>query len=138
MRRVAATAAALAVVLALAGCAAGDDYPVATASTLQHGVLDVATRASTQDYAGALERLDALEKANDAAVSAGRITAERHDAIAGSISAVRADLERSKAAAEQAALQAQIDQLQQQQEQQQQKGPGKGPGGPGKKKDGGP
>lgn len=135
MRRVAAAVAALVVVLSLAGCAAGDGYSAATASTLQHGVLDVATSATGKDYAGALDRLDALEKANDAAAKAGRITAQRHDAIAASVSAVRADLERLKAAAEQAALQAQIDQLQQQQQQHQ--GPGKAPGGPGgKKKDG--
>jgi len=131
VRRVSAVAAiVLATGLALTGCA-GDSYPRATASRLQHAVLEVATSASTHDYATALTRLDALERATDTAAERGSITTARHDAITRSIAAIRVDLTALQAAAEKAALQEQLQQLQQQQNDDKKHGPGpqKGPKG---------
>ncbi|ANF31977.1 hypothetical protein A0130_10115 [Leifsonia xyli] len=130
-------AAALVLALGLTGCAGGESYSTQTASQLQHAVLDVATSSAGDDYAGALAKLTALEQLNDAAVKKGSISAARHDAIAASITAIRADLGRLQDAAEKAQLQQQIQQLQQQQQQQQEqpKGPDKkdDKGGKGKK-----
>ncbi|MGH1550343.1 hypothetical protein ACRAWB_14690 [Leifsonia poae] len=137
-------AAAVVLALGLAGCSGGESYSTQTASQLQHAVLDVATTSAGNDYAGALAKLATLEQLNDAAVKKGSISVARHDAIARSIAAIRADLGRLQDAAEKAQLQQQIQQLQQQQQQQQQQQPkddgkkdGKGDkGGPGKKDDG--
>lgn len=145
--RVPLVAAAIVLALGLSGCSGGESYSTQTASQLQHAVLDVATTSAANDYAGALAKLASLEQLNDAAVKKGAISTARHDAIARSITAIRADLGRLQDAAEKAQLQQQIQQLQQQQQeqqqqQQQQKDDGKkdgkpDKGGPGKKGDGG-
>lgn len=122
-RRSLVVAAALA--LGLTGCAGGGDYSVQTASTLQHGVLAVATAAEANDLAGAQTRLAALAKLNDAALAKGEISSARHAAIESSIVAVRADLTQLQDQAEKERLQQQLQQLQQQQDQ---KGKGKGKG----------
>ncbi len=82
-RRSLVVAAALA--LGLTGCAGGGDYSAQTASTLQHGVLAVATAAEVNDLAGAQTRLAALAKLNDAALAKGEISSARHAAIESSI-----------------------------------------------------
>ena len=139
MRRLSIAAAGVALALGLAGCAGGGTYAADTASSLQHGVLGVATAANGKDYAGALSQLASLQQRNDAALKAGTIAADRHDAIAKSLAAVKADLTQLKDAAERAQLQQQLQQLQQQQQQQQkdQKGKGKGHGDGGDGGDGG-
>lgn len=130
VRRAWSVAAALVLALGLAGCAGGENYSEQTASGLQHAVLDLATAAQANDLAGAQQRLSALASSNDAAAKKGQISASRHDAIARSIAAIRADLTRLQDQAEKARLQAQLQQLQQQQQQQQQaKHGGKGQGG---------
>jgi hypothetical protein len=139
-RRLPVAAAAVALALGLAACTGGESYSTQTASQLQHAVLDVATTAGANDYAGALAKLASLEQLNDAAVKKGSISAARHDAIAASITAIRADLGRLQDAAEKAQLQQQIQQLQQQQQQQQQQQEEKQqpqPKGPGGDKKGG-
>ncbi len=134
VRRV-VVATALALALGLSGCAAGSDYSAQTASTLQHGVLEVATAAHANDIAGAQTKLAALAKLNDAALAKGEISSARHAAISTSIVAVRADLTQLQDQAEKAQLQQQLQQLQQQQQQDQKdqkdKGHGKGKPGPG-------
>lgn len=141
--RRAVVAGGVALALGLSGCAAEPGYSAQTASTLQHGVLAVATAAHADDLAGAQAQLAALEKLNDAARARGDMTEARHAAIAASIAAVRADLAQLQDQAEKARLQQQLQQLQEQQQQQDQKGKGsdKGPGkdkgpGPGKGGDG--
>ena len=131
MRRLPIAAAAVALALGLSGCAGGSTYPADTASTLQHGVLAVATAAEAKDYAGALTQLASLQQRNDAALKAGAIAADRHDAIATSLATVKADLTQLKAAADRAQLQQQLQQLQQQQQQGDNKGKGKKGGGDG-------
>ncbi|KQR53556.1 hypothetical protein ASF88_01395 [Leifsonia sp. Leaf336] len=131
VRRV-VVAAALAVALGLSGCAAGSEYSPQTASTLQHGVLEVATAAHANDLAGAQTKLAALAKLNDAALAKGEISGARHAAINTSIVAVRADLTQLQDQAEKTQLQQQLQQLQQQQQQQKDqkdKGHGKGKSG---------
>ncbi|MEY9954262.1 hypothetical protein [Leifsonia sp. EB34] len=123
MRRLPIAAAGVALALGLTGCAGAPTYSAETASSLQHGVLSVATAANGKDYAGALTQLAAIQKRNDAALKAGTIAADRHDAIAKSIAVVQADLTALKDAAERARLQQQLDQLQQQQQQQKQEHP---------------
>lgn len=142
--RSAVVATAVVLALGLTGCATGADYSARTASTLQHGVLDVAAAAHANDLAGAQTKLAALEKLNDAALAKGEISGARHAAVSTSIVAVRADLAQLQDQAEKTQLQQQVEQLQQEQQQQQQqqqeqqqapKGPGGGPGadpGPGK------
>ncbi|MFE4950612.1 hypothetical protein ACFQ9V_10965 [Leifsonia sp. NPDC056665] len=125
MRRLPIAAAAVALALGLSGCAGGSTYSADTASTLQHGVLSVATAAEGKDYAGALTQLASLQQRNDAALKAGAIAADRHDAIAKSLAAVKADLTHLRDAAQNAQLQQQLQQLQQQQQQQQQDKKGK-------------
>ncbi|QNE36705.1 hypothetical protein [Leifsonia shinshuensis] len=131
MRRLSIAAAGVALALGLAGCAGGGTYAADTASSLQHGVLGVATAANGKDYAGALSQLASLQQRNDAALKAGTIAAGRHDAIAKSLAAVKADLTQLKDAAERAQLQQQLQQLQQQQKDQKGKGKGHGDGGDG-------
>lgn len=121
MRRLPIAAAAVALALGLSGCAGGSTYSADTASTLQHGVLAVATAAEAKDYTGALTQLASLQQRNDAALKAGSIAADRHDAIAKSLATVKADLTQLKDAADRAQLQQQLQQLQQQQQQQQDK-----------------
>ncbi|WP_434318682.1 hypothetical protein [Leifsonia sp. P73] len=134
MRRLPIAAAGVALALGLTGCAGGGTYSADTASTLQHGVLSVATAASGKDYAGALTQLAALQQRNDAALKAGAIGADRHDAVAASLAAVKADLTQLKVAADRAQLQQQLQQLQQQQQKQQDN---KGQDNKGKDKKGG-
>ena len=131
MRRLPIAAAGVALALGLAGCAGGATYSADAASTLQHGVLSVATAADGKDYAGALTQLAALQQANDAALKAGTIAADRHAAIAKSIAVVEGDLTQLRDAAEKARLQQQLQQLQQQQQQQDKKGKDKKGGGDG-------
>jgi hypothetical protein len=119
MRRLPIAAAGVLLALGLTGCVGGGTYSAETASTLQHGVLGVATAAQAKDYAGALTQVAALQQRNDAALKAGSIAADRHDAIAKSLELVTADLTRLQDAAERARLQDQIKQLQDQQQQQQ-------------------
>ena len=129
MRRLPIAAAGVALALGLAGCAGGGTYAADTASTLQHGVLSVATAANGKDYAGALSQLASLQQRNDAALKAGTIASDRHDAIAKSIALVKADLTELKAAADRAQLEQQLKQLQQQQQKPKppdKKGKGKG------------
>lgn len=135
VRRV-VVATALALALGLSGCAAGSDYSAQTASTLQHGVLEVATAAHANDIAGAQTKLAALAKLNDAALAKGEISSARHAAISTSIVAVRADLTQLQDQAEKAQLQQQLQQLQQQQQQKDQKDKGHGKGKPGPGGDG--
>ncbi len=139
VRRLPLVAAGFVLALAgLTGCAGGETYSAQTSTQLQHAVQDVATLSAAKDYAGALAKLDALGRLNDAAAKDGSISTARHDAIAGSIASLRADLGGLQDAAEKAQLQQQIQQLQQQQQQQQQQqGGGKKNGdGKGKKGDG--
>lgn len=134
-RAVAVASLVLALGLALSGCAAG--YSAETATTLQHGVLEVATAAHANDLAGAQTKLAALAKLNDAALAKGEISSARHAAINTSIVAVRADLTQLQDQAEKARLQQQLEQLQQQKQQQQdQKDKGHGKGKPGQDGDG--
>jgi hypothetical protein len=125
MRRLPIAAAGVLLALGLTGCVGGGTYAAETASTLQHGVLGVATAAQAKDYAGALTQVAALQQRNDAALKAGTIAADRHDAIAKSLELVKADLTQLQDAAERARLQDQIQQLQDQQQQQQQDKKGK-------------
>ena len=81
--------------LVLAGCGSSSTtttYATQAAQSLQQRVLAIATSANTHDYAQALQQLTALQQADDAALAAGSITNARRDAIAASISQVRADL----------------------------------------------
>jgi chromosome segregation ATPase len=129
----------VAVALALTGCA-GESYTGHAASALQHGVLAVAQAASTNDLAGAQQRLAELERTNDDALRKGEITRTRHDAVAASIASIRADLSQLQDQADKARLQQQLQQLQQQQQQQQQgsgNDKGRGKDGKGENKDGG-
>ncbi|MCI0159364.1 hypothetical protein KNO15_21900 [Leifsonia shinshuensis] len=126
--RRALAAGAVALALGLTGCAAGTDYATQTASTLQHGVLEVATAAQAGDLAGAQTKLAALAKLNDAALAKGEIGSDRHAAIESSIVAVRADLTQLQDQAEKERLQQQLRQLQQQQQKPDQKGKGKDKG----------
>ncbi|MGH1525263.1 hypothetical protein ACRAWC_14950 [Leifsonia sp. L25] len=118
MRRLPIAAAGVALALGLTGCVGGGTYSADTASALQHGVLSVAAAANGKDYAGALTQVASLQQRNDAALKAGTIAADRHDAIAKSLAAVEADLTRLRDAAERAQLEQQLQQLQQQQKQQ--------------------
>jgi hypothetical protein len=129
-RAIVAASLALALGLALGGCGAG--YSAETATSLQHGVLEVATAAHTNDLAGAQTKLAALAKLNDTALAKGEISSARHAAINTSILAVRADLTQLQDQAEKARLQQQLQELQQQQQQDQKdKGHGKGKSGQG-------
>ena len=119
-----AIGAAAIVTVVLTGCAAGEHYPAGTARQLQSGVQQVAASAATQDYAGALAELDALQARGDAARKAGTLDQARYLSISRSIAVVRSDLTALQAAAEQQRLQEQLQQLQQQQDEKQ-KGPGK-------------
>jgi uncharacterized membrane protein YdfJ with MMPL/SSD domain len=116
--RWALAAAVLAAVLGLAGCAAGEAYPAATARQLQSGVQEVAATVATRDYAGAIAKLDALQTRADAAQKEGDLDHARYLAVSRSIAAVRADLVDLQAAAERAQLEQQLQQLQQKQQKQ--------------------
>ena len=119
-------AAVIAAVLGLAGCATGEAYPAATARQLQSGVQEVAATVATQDYAGAIAKLDALQARADAAQKDGDLDHARYLTVSRSIAAVRADLVDLQAAAERAQLEQQLQQLQQQQKQgEEDKGHGK-------------
>lgn len=116
-RPTAVVAVALVAVLGLAGCAAGESYPAGTAQQLQTGVRDVAATAATQDYAGALAKLDALQAQSDAAQKKGDLDHARYLAVARSIASVRADLVALQAAAERTKLEQQLQQQQQKKDQ---------------------
>jgi hypothetical protein len=108
---------AIAAALVLSGCAADDDYPAATAQTLQAHVLEVTQSAASGDPAAALKRLDELVVVVKDALARETITAERHDSILSAIDLVRVDLEAAIAA---------IEQEQQENEEKPGKGPDKG------------
>jgi hypothetical protein len=91
--RRAIAAAALALVLALGGCSTGDEYPEATAQSLQEGVLAVSQASAAGDYAGASLALDDVAARLAAALQAGDITDERAREIAMAIELVRTDLQ---------------------------------------------
>lgn len=131
MRRLPIAAAGVALALGLTGCAGGGTYSADTASALQHGVLTLATAANGKDYAGALTQLASLQQRNDAALKAGTISSDRHDAIATSLADVKADLTQLRDAAEKAQLEQQLKQLQQQQHPKPSDKKGKGDGGDG-------
>ncbi|KHK95845.1 hypothetical protein LK09_17605 [Microbacterium mangrovi] len=80
----------------------------------------VAQAAGTHDLAAAQQKLTELERLNNEAVRQGEISRTRHDAIAASITTIRADLTQLQDEAAKARLQQQIQDLQQQQQQQQQ------------------
>src|SRR5512138_802867 len=130
MRSLWTAAGVLALGLTLSGCDGGESYSSTTATTLQHGVLAVAQAASTNDLAGAQQKLTDLERMNDAAARKGEISRSRHDAVAASIATIRADLSQLQDQADKARLQQQLEQLQQQQQNQPK------PSGNGKGKDG--
>jgi hypothetical protein len=83
---------AVALSLALGGCAQASDLPDEVATGLQTQVMAVSTASAGLDYATALTRLAELEVALDDAVARGTITAERAQAIRSAIELVRADL----------------------------------------------
>ena len=91
MRRVLA-ALGIAAVLTLAGCAADDGYPDATAQSMQDAVLAVSLASSTGDWGAAQLALDEAAARLDTAVANGEISEERAAQIAAAISEVRADL----------------------------------------------
>lgn len=108
--------------LTLSSCAAEPTYDPATAEGLREHVVTVSTASAAGDWAGALAALDAMTAEVDEAQSDGRIDPERMDSILLAMELVRQDLqmaideaedaaEQQRLAEEQAALQAQLDQL---------------------------
>lgn len=92
-------AAALAVTLALSGCAGQSAYPAAVADRLQDTVLQVTTYASSGNIDAALAALDELERRLEAAHASGQISDARYRDVQAAIERVRAQLEKEKAAA---------------------------------------
>ncbi|WP_353807953.1 hypothetical protein [Agromyces sp. SYSU T00194] len=101
--RILALLAAAGLVWALAGCAPQPALDDATGETLQAGVVEIAQRVDGGDASGALAQLDLFEEELQAAVDDGRISAEREAEVREAISLVRADLEATIAAEEEAA-----------------------------------
>ncbi|WP_353814540.1 hypothetical protein [Agromyces sp. SYSU T00266] len=97
-RAVAATSAAIALTLGIAGCASGQD-PSNDVTGLRAQVVSIAESSSAGDFADALARLDALQAEVDAAEADGDLDADRAAGITEAISLVRADLEAAIAAA---------------------------------------
>jgi len=93
IRRTALAAAALAVVLATAGCGSADPGITAAASTsLQHEVGEVARLAAAHQYEEARRSLTALQADLRRRVASGAVTAARAERIRDAIAAVAADL----------------------------------------------
>lgn len=77
-----------------AGCApAPTDLSRDASSEMQAAVVSVAEAAAAGDAATALARLDELQQQLDAALAAGRVSAERASAIQAAIDVVRGDLQ---------------------------------------------
>ena len=87
-------AAALCVAIALAGCStpAPPEIDGALSTELRSSVVQVATAASTGDYAGALALLDVLEADISTAAAADDISAPRLATLQASLERTRADL----------------------------------------------
>jgi hypothetical protein len=108
--------------LTLSSCAAQPEYDPATAAGLREHVVTVSSASAAGDWAGALAALDAMTAEVDEAQADGRIDDQRMDSILLAMELVRQDLrmavdeaenaaERQRLEEEQAALQAQLDQL---------------------------
>lgn len=117
-----ATATAVVGLLTLSSCAAQPEYDPATALGLREHVVTVSSASAAGDWAGALAALDAMTAEVDEAQADGRIDDQRMDSILLAMELVRQDLrmavdeaedaaERQRLEEEQAALQAQLDQL---------------------------
>lgn len=117
-----ATATAVVGLLTLSSCAAQPEYDPATAAGLREHVVTVSSASAAGDWAGALAALDAMTAEVDEAQADGRIDDQRMDSILLAMELVRQDLrmavdeaedaaERQRLEEEQAALQAQLDQL---------------------------
>lgn len=117
-----ATATAVVGLLTLSSCAAKPEYDPATAAGLREHVVTVSSASAAGDWAGALAALDAMTAEVDEAQADGRIDDQRMDSILLAMELVRQDLrmavdeaedaaERQRLEEEQAALQAQLDQL---------------------------
>jgi hypothetical protein len=108
--------------LTLSSCAAQPEYDPTTAAGLRQHVVTVSSASAAGDWAGAAAALDAMTAEVDAARADGRIDEERLDSIVLAMELVRQDLrmaideaedaaEQQRLEEEQAALQAQLDQL---------------------------
>lgn len=108
--------------LTLSSCAAQPEYDPATAAGLREHVVTVSSASAAGDWTGALAALDAMTAEVDEAQADGRIDDQRMDSILLAMELVRQDLrmavdeaedaaERQRLEEEQAALQAQLDQL---------------------------
>lgn len=108
--------------LTLSSCAAQPEYDPATAAGLREHVVTVSSASAAGDWAGALAALDAMTAEVDEAQADGRIDDQRMDSILLAMELVRQDLrmavdeaedaaERQRLEEEQAALQAQLDQM---------------------------
>ena len=92
MRRritLAAAAVSAALALGLGGCAAAQPSPT---EGLHASVVQIAQRASVEDFTGAMAELLLLERAVDAAVAEGELDDAREAEIRAAIELVRADL----------------------------------------------
>ncbi|WP_146077011.1 hypothetical protein [Rathayibacter rathayi] len=84
----------LASVLVLSGCAsAPQGIDEGTAQTLDNAVVAVATKASADDYQGALTELASLQAALDSALAAGSVSSDRAQTVQGQVDVVRSGLE---------------------------------------------
>lgn len=108
--------------LTLSACASQPAYDPATAAGLRQHVVTVSSASAAGDWAGAAAALDAMTAEVDEAQADGRIDGERLDSIVLAMELVRQDLrmaideaedaaEQQRLEEEQAALQAQLDQL---------------------------
>ena len=93
-RMVAATAGALALLVLVAGCAAGPALSASVSTQLQSGVRSVAVAASAGDYNSATSTLATVQSQLNAAEDAHHVSADRALQIQALIDAVRADLEK--------------------------------------------
>ena len=84
-----ATAVSAALALSLGGCAAAQP---STSEDLHTSVVQIAQRASVEDFTGAMAELLLLERAVEAAVAAGELDEAREAEIRAAIELVRADL----------------------------------------------
>ena len=84
-----ATAMSTALALGLGGCAAAEPSP---SDGLRASVVQIAQRASVEDFTGAMAELLLLERAVDAAVTEGEVDDAREAEIRAAIELVRADL----------------------------------------------
>jgi hypothetical protein len=85
-----ATAISAALALGLGGCAAAQP---SSAEGLHDSVVQIAQRASVEDFTGAMAELLLLERAVDAAVAEGKLDDAREAEIRAAIELVRTDLD---------------------------------------------